>query len=504
MVLENLEPKLVWEIFENVLAATPRESKKEEKIRKKIISWVKERAQTENIVISSIMEDAAGNILIKKPSSPGMESYPAVLLQCHIDMVCVSDRPFDFDNEGIELEITKDGKWVEANKTSLGADNGIGVAIALAILFDKAEHGPLEVLLTIDEETGLTGALNLDVKKLGIKSKLLLNLDTEKTGIITIGCAGGIDILFNKKLNYLDDLTDADNYTLIELTVSGLLGGHSGGDIHLPRASANVLVGRCLAAINSEIEVFLVKWNGGSKRNAITRKSTAEFAVLKSQLADFKRIFNKEKKAIQTYYQTPNEKSEKFEPNLIIDWKTLENSKMPIINAEDSKIIISTATVIPHGVYRFSPSIKGAVETSLNLGVVTTNGSKISFHLLARSSNDKEREAFVRSVSLLGNLGKWDVKKDNPYPAWTPDPTSPLLQIVKKEYEQFLNKKAGVYTTHGGLETAFIGAKIPGIQMVSIGPTITGAHSPDEKVLIEEVGTFYDFLKILLGKIKME
>lgn len=504
MVLENLKPKLVWEIFENVLAATPRESKKEEKIRKKIISWVKNRAETENVVISSITEDAAGNILIKKPSTPGMESCPAVLLQSHIDMVCVSDRPFDFDNEGIELEITKDGKWVEADRTSLGADNGIGSAISIAILFDKVEHGPLEVLLTVDEETGLTGALNLDVKKLGIESKLLLNLDTEKTGIITIGCAGGIDILFNKKMNYLEDLKNTDNYSFIELTVSGLLGGHSGGDIHLPRASANVLVGRCLAAINSEIEVFLVKWNGGSKRNAITRKSTAEFAILKSQLAEFKRIFTKEKEAIQSYYQTPNEKSEKFEPNLIIDLKNLENSKQPFINSEDSKIIISTASVIPHGVYRFSPSIKGMIETSLNLGVVETKDSKISFRMLARSSNDNEREDFVRSVSLLGELGNWDVKKGNPYPAWAPDPTSPLLQLVKKEYEQFLNKPAGVYTTHGGLETAFIGAKIPGIQMVSIGPTIKGAHSPDEKVLIEEVGKFYDFLKVLLGKIKRE
>ncbi|MHA1727150.1 MAG: beta-Ala-His dipeptidase [Promethearchaeota archaeon] len=509
--MEKLKPKLVWYIFENVLAATPRESKKEEKIRRAIKDWVQKRAKEDSITLS-IREDSVGNILIKKPATEGMEFYPSLMLQAHLDMVCETNKPngYDFDNKGIPLRIQKNGEWIDADGTTLGADNGIGVAIALALLFDKDEdyfHGPLEILLTIDEETGLTGAFGLDVEGLEIKSKLFINLDSEELGIITIGSAGGGQIIFEKEIKLIDPL-DSEKYRFIELKVLGLLGGHSGGEIHLPRANANKLIARCLSAIIEKVQILLCNWNGPSKFNVITRESTAIFAVPIDKMKKFEEILVKETSVIRNYYQNPAKDLKQFEPEIRIEWKIVEREQAFSYN--DTQSIIFTANAIPHGVIRYSPTITGLVETSLNFAIISieemknksqNKNLKIIFGLSARSNIDEELETFRRSLANLGVLGKWKVIKKPAYPAWTPIPTGSFLQMVKEVYESLMKKSIKIKAIHAGLEAGVIGSKIPDIQMVSVGPLIKGCHTPNERLKIADVGVIYKLLKIVMKKI---
>ena len=498
MVLENLEPKLVWEIFEEVVSKTPHESKKEGKIREKIKEWVKNRAEKEEVSLS-INEDAIGNIFIKLPASNGMESCQPVILQAHMDMVCETDRPegFDFDNEPIPIRIQDNGEWVDADGTTLGADNGIGVAIALATLFDKSEdfkHGPLEILLTVDEETGLTGAFQLDEKKLEIQSKLLINLDSESIGKITIGSAGGGDILFEKNLEKFEDYSKTHE-NFIELTVSGLRGGHSGGDIHLPRANANKVIARMLSAVLQKMDIYLVQWNGGTKHNAITRKSSVQFGIPSGQIGEAELILSSEKESLFNYYQGL---PESFEPNMSIEWKVTEPK--PYFSEKESNLIISTANIVPSSVIRKSPVVEDLTETSNNLSIIKTEESKISIILSTRSAIGDELEATRLAIGQIGKLAEWKIIMHPSYPAWKPEPEKPFLKFIKAQIEEFFNRPAELEAVHGGLETGVIGDKIPGIQMVAIGPTIRNPHSPEEKLLIADVGTIYRLLKIMLKK----
>ena len=502
MVLEKLEPKLVWEIFEEVVSKTPHESKKEGKIREKIKEWVKNRAEKEEISLS-INEDAIGNIFIKLPASNGMESCQPIILQAHMDMVCETDRPegFDFDNEPIPIRIQDNGEWIDADGTTLGADNGIGVAIALATLFDKSEdfkHGPLEILLTVDEETGLTGAFQLDVKKLEIQSKLLINLDSEDIGKITIGSAGGGDLLFEKNLEKSEDFSKTHE-DFIELTVSGLRGGHSGGDIHKPRANANKIIARMLSVVLQKKEIFLVQWNGGTKHNAITRKSTVQFGIPSGQIGEAELILSSEKESLFNYYQGL---PEPFEPNMSIEWKVTEPK--PYFSEKESNLIISTANMIPSNVIRKSPVVEGLTETSNNLSIIKTEESKFSIILSTRSAIGDELEAARIAIGQIGKLAEWNVIRDptsRTYPAWKPEPESPFLKFFKAQYEEFLNGPVELEAVHGGLETGVIGDKIPGIQMVAIGPSIRNPHSPEEKLLIADVGVIYELLKTILKEL---
>ena len=499
MVLENLEPKLVWEIFEEVVSKTPHESKKEGKIREKIKEWVKNRAEKEEVSLS-INEDAIGNIFIKLPASNGMESCQPVILQAHMDMVCETDRPegFDFDNEPIPIRIQDNGEWVDADGTTLGADNGIGVAIALATLFDKSEdfkHGPLEILLTVDEETGLTGAFQLDVKKLEIQSKLLINLDSESIGKITIGSAGGGDILFEKNLEKFEDYSKTHE-NFIELTVSGLRGGHSGGDIHLPRANANKVIARMLSAVLQKMDIYLVQWNGGTKHNAITRKSSVQFGIPSGQIGEAELILSSEKESLFNYYQGL---PESFEPNMSIEWKVTEPK--PYFSEKESNLIISTSNIVPSSVIRKSPVVEDLTETSNNLSIIKTEESKISIILSTRSAIGDELEATRLAIGQIGKLAKWRIIMHPSYPAWKPEPEKPFLKFIKAQIEEFFNRPAELEAVHGGLETGVIGNKIPGIQMVAIGPTIRNPHSPEEKLLIADVGIIYRLLKIMLKKL---
>ncbi len=499
MVLENLEPKLVWEIFEEVVSKTPHESKKEGKIRKKIKEWVKNRAEKENISLS-INEDAIGNVFIKLPASNGMESCQPIMLQAHMDMVCETDRPegFNFDNKPIPIRIQDNGEWIDADGTTLGADNGIGVSLALATLFDKSEnfiHGPLEILLTVDEETGLTGAYQLDEKKLEIKSKLLINLDSEDIGKITIGSAGGGDIIFEKNLEKSEDFSKTHE-NFIELTVFGLRGGHSGGDIHLPRANANKVIARMLSAVLQKIKIFLVQWNGGTKHNAITRKSSVLFGIPLGQIGEAELILSSEKESLFNYYQGL---PEPFEPNMSIEWKITEPK--PYFSEKESNLIISTANIVPSSVIRKSPVVEGLTETSNNLSIIKTEDSKISMILSTRSAIGDELEAARLAIGQIGKLAEWKITMHPAYPAWKPEPESPFLKFFKAQYEEFLKGKVELEAVHGGLETGVIGDKIPGIQMVAIGPSIRNPHSPEEKLLIADVGVIYGLLKKILKEL---
>jgi dipeptidase D len=499
MVLENLEPKLVWEIFENVFIQTPRESKKEEKIRAKIKEWVLEQAVSLKLDIT-VAEDSTGNLLIKKPATKGMESAQPIVLQGHMDMVCETDREegFDFENEPIPVRIQDNGEWVDADGTTLGADNGIGVSLAMALLIDpKVTHGPLEILATVDEETGLVGAFGLDIEALGLTSKLMINIDSEEIGAITIGSAGGGDLLFEKTL---ERIAPGGPMTFFELTVSGLFGGHSGVDIHRPRGNANRLLARTLSKLLTEMGVMLSEWKGGSKPNAIPRDSVAKFAVPADRAARAEGILIAERDSILAYFRDPASEEDDLEPNLDTKWTKTEAA--PCFSVDDTAKIIRTVHSLPHGPIRFSPAVEGLVETSNNLAIIDTTDDVITIHLSPRGNIDAELEAFRRSLADLGRLGGWKVTMKPTYPGWAPAPNSPFLQFVKKHYESELGTSVAVEAIHAGLECGIVGAKIPGIQMVSIGAGLKNAHTPDEKLKIADVGVLYGLLKTLLKEIQ--
>ena len=485
MVFESLEPKLVWEIFEDVFTKTPRESKKEDKIRAKLKIWIPERAISLGMEVK-VIEDETGNLLVKKGPTKGMEETQPLLLQGHMDMVCETDRSdgFDFDNNPIPIRIQDNGEWVDADGTTLGADNGIGTSIGLALMLDPdVRHGPLELLITVDEETGLVGAFALDIEKMGIESKLLVNIDSESLGVITIGSAGGGDTDLIKKINLQDVTGDATFYDLI---VSGLFGGHSGVDIDKHRANANKLVARILSSVVAEMNVHLCNWNGGSKHNAITRETTSKFAVETEKAGKAEELLEMTRSEITDYYK-------ELEPDIQITWA--KSSAEPAFSIEESKKIIQSINIIPHGPLRFSPNVHGLVETSNNVAVVKTDSPEFSVLLSTRSSVDSELESFRQSVADLAELSGWDVTRRDAYPGWNPEPKSPFLSFVRKHFEKATGREVKIEASHAGLECGIIGSKIPGIQMVSIGPKMENAHTPDERLRIIDVEILYNLLK---------
>ncbi len=476
MELKNLKPELLWKHFDEI-RKIPRCSKNEEKIREYVVNFAKKLG-------FSYKTDKAGNVVIEKPATHGKESSPITIVQAHMDMVCEKneDVTHDFTKDPIRVKI--EGEWVKAEGTTLGADNGIGVAACLALLEEnEISHPPLEILLTVDEETGLTGAFQLDPSFL--KGKILLNLDSEEEGVFIIGCAGGADTEYVIPVKRTDKL-----YNDVKiLKIKGLKGGHSGVDIDKERANAIKILARILYEIKDRIEIAEIK--GGDKRNAIPREATVVFAS-----ENYKEI---EEKVKELEKEIKNE-IEKREPEFFIEISNYEK-KVRCIACEDKDKVIRFLLLLPHGVLSTSPVINGLVETSTNLAVIRTENEKIKIIESSRSSLDSAL-SFVRKVLKAGGeLIGAKVHQPEGYPGWTPNPESEILKKAVKVYEKLFGKKPQIKAVHAGLETGIIGKKFPGMDMLSFGATIKDLHSPNERVHIPSVERFYRFLKELLEEI---
>jgi dipeptidase D len=482
--IENLEPKMLWERFYGI-SQIPRPSKKEDKIRRYIKLLLNE-------LKISFNEDSTGNIAIQVPATEGYEKSPSIILQGHVDMVCEKNKnkAHDFDNDPIEL-IQEDG-WIKANGTTLGSDNGIGVAAALAIITDKhAVHGPLEILLTVDEETGMTGASNIETDF--IKGKILLNVDSEEDGVFYIGCAGGIDT--NAEFN-LEKVTVPGGFASYELYVTGLKGGHSGMDINTGKANAIKLLARTLKNMSiNGIHYYLDSISGGKLRNAIPREAEA-ILFIKSEDENVTRDF------IADFYSKVFTEVRKSDNGLKIEFSKCSKSPNNLaIEQIISDNIINTLIALPHGVISMSQDIDYLVETSTNLAVISTLENKVVIGTSQRSSLESSKNYIAQNVRAVFELAGANVYTYDRYPGWKPNLNSKILKISKKVYHDLFNQEPEVKAVHAGLETGILGAKNPELDMVSFGPTIRGAHSPEERVNIKSVQKFYELLKGILKEI---
>ena len=460
----------------------PRPSKKEEKIRQYLLDF----AAKHNIEVKT---DAIGNVAMFKPATPGKENAPTVVLQSHMDMVCESnDKNFDFDNSPIRTIV--DGDWLRADGTTLGADNGIGMAASLAVMVDKdLVHGPVEALFTVDEETGLTGANNLGDGM--IAGEMLLNLDSEDDAQIFVGCAGGVDTtcIFTYKRSFAP--TD---FHYFKFDVSGGLGGHSGGDIHLGRANANKLVARFLYNLGLEHEVSLCEIDGGNLRNAIPRAAHAVFGVDVKNKEQVVAAFNKYVADIENEYKG-------LETTLKLDLQTAERPEYAVDSDTTARLIESLYSA-PHGVISMSRDIEGLVETSTNLASVKMKGeNQILVTTSQRSSVESRKWDIARQVEALFRLAGAEVSHGDGYPGWAPNMNSPIMHIASDAYEELYGIKPAVMAIHAGLECGLFLQKYPYLDMVSFGPTLQGVHSPSERMYIPAVERFWGQLTRILEKV---
>ncbi|HLO90111.1 MAG TPA: aminoacyl-histidine dipeptidase [Lentimicrobium sp.] len=477
-VLKGLKPERLYYYFEEI-CKIPRPSKKEEKIAAYLVDFGKKHG-LETIV------DSTGNVIIRKPAFKGMENVKSVVLQSHIDMVCEknSDTVHDFDIDPIQPYIA--GDWVKAKGTTLGADDGIGVATQLALLeSEDIQHGPIECLFTIDEETGLTGAFGLDSTIL--KSNILLNLDSEDEGEIFIGCAGGMDTVITLPCSY--EKPDATSVAF-RIKVSGLKGGHSGDDINKGLGNANKILNRVLWETAKEYELRVATFNAGNLRNAIAREGEAIVTVSKHAADNLK-------KYISTYNQTVKAEFNITEPDLKVE---ISDAEMPqqVLSQEVQYKLLNSLYACPHGVIAMSQTITNFVETSTNLAAVRTKGEIIEITTSQRSSVESSKYDIANMVASVFNLAGAESVHGEGYPGWTPNPNSEILEIAKAEYQKLFGNAPKVLAIHAGLECGLIGEKYPKMDMISYGPTIKGAHSPDERLNIETVKKFWDLtLEIL-------
>ncbi|MGN7866860.1 aminoacyl-histidine dipeptidase [Chryseobacterium sp. 22458] len=477
MELSNIEPQIIWKNFSK-LNAVPRPSKKEEKV----IAFIK--GFGEDLGLETTV-DEVGNVIIKKPATAGMENRKSIVLQSHLDMVCQknNDVNFDFETEGIKMEI--DGDWVKAKGTTLGADNGLGVATIMSILESSdIPHPALEALFTIDEETGMTGAIGLKPGQL--TGEILLNLDTEEDDEIDIGCAGGVDVTITQ--NYA---TKAPKGQIVRIEVKGLQGGHSGMDIHKGFGNANIILGRLLYKGIENQNVELVSVDGGGLRNAIPREAVAIISVRNAQ--EFIQDATVLKKEILEEFAS-------VEADLQVN---IENSTSSdkAISEEDSKKVILTLKALHNGVYRMSPDVADLVEASNNVARVELKEGELKILNLTRSSVDSSKYSTAEQLKSVAELAGMNVVFSGSYPGWKPKPGSEIVKIMEKIYTEKFGDKPHVVACHAGLECGIIGANYPEMEMVSFGPTIRGAHSPEEKANIPSAQKFWSFLKDILANI---
>jgi dipeptidase D len=470
----NLEPKAVWENFYK-LTQVPRPSKKEEKIQAFMVDFGKSlRLVTE--------KDSVGNVLIRKPATQGMENRKGIILQGHLDMVPQknSGTAHDFEKDPIDAWI--DGEWVRARGTTLGADNGIGVASAMAVLAAKdLVHGPIEAIFTCDEETGMTGAMGLKPKWL--KGDILLNMDSEEEGELYVGCAGGIN--GNIEFEY-DEVIVPEGIQPYKITISGLKGGHSGLDINLGRGNANKLLIRFLKFATRELDVRLAEINGGGMRNAIPREA---YAIILVQDEDAESL----KKAVKKYESIYQAELGAVEPTLSF---IIEETDLPksMIEERVQDDLIDSVYACPNGVIRMSDGMAGMVETSTNLSTIKSQKGVIFVKCLLRSSVESAKDDLVEQVDSAFAMGGAMVSFDGGYPGWKPNMDSQILKQMKEIYESKFGKTPAVLGIHAGLECGILGAVYPNWDMISFGPTMRSPHSPDERVNVPSVLKFWDFL----------
>jgi dipeptidase D len=480
MTMAELEPTVVWEHFQT-LCDIPRPSKHEAALRDYLQGWAELRGLATHI-------DAAGNLIIRKPATAGMENRPGVVLQGHLDMVCQANAGtvHDFFKDPIR-PVLKDG-WLVAESTTLGADNGIGVALALAALASEdIAHGPLEALFTLDEEQGMGGAIGLEPGCLG--GSLLINLDTEEWGEFYMGCAGGIDV--NVRRDYRREAVPAA-YVARRLTVSGLVGGHSGADIHLGRANAIKVLVRWLRELEGKTTLRVASLNGGTARNALAREAFAVVALPAAFEAEFAALGDALQGVLRDEYHGVDD-------GITLTMAPAEASE--VMARDDQRAILAALHAAPHGVKAMSRRVPGVVETSNNLGVVTLDDGKLFANMMVRSLINSGTWMLAREIESLFGLIDADIELEGGYPGWAPNPDSKLLALCRQVFARDYGVEARVQVIHAGLECGLIGSKYPHMDMVSFGPDIRGAHAPGERVRVESVGLAWSLLKSILAAI---
>jgi len=476
-----IEPNSVWNNFTD-LNSVPRPSKNEEKV----INFLIQFARKLNL---NCFKDSIGNLIINKPSTDDMKNCKTIVLQSHVDMVHEknNDVEFDFKDSGINMHI--EGDWVKAKGTTLGADNGLGVASIMSILQSSdISHPEIEALFTIDEETGMTGALNLDGNAL--KGEILLNLDTEEDDEICIGCAGGVDITINKTYETEDNHSKS---TFIKILVNGLTGGHSGAEIHKGLGNSNKILNSLLKHLDSRYKVRISEIKGGNLRNAIPRES---FSIIQIQTRDYSGI-NQE---VTNFFNLNRIKYSDLDPNFKISLSDAIGEYKPL-NKDDHQKLIECLDACPNGVFLMSKTIDNLVETSNNLASVLVRDGSIVIKCLTRSSVENSKNELSSMISNIFKNKGFEVELSGGYPGWEPNMNSEILSVAVNCYKKLYNESPKVNVIHAGLECGIIGSHYPNMEMISFGPTILGAHSPDEKASIPSTKKFWSFLTEILKNI---
>ena len=482
MNITDLKPTKVWKFFHEI-TQVPRPSKKEEKILAYLVKFAEDR----NLKYRT---DEVGNLVIEKPATPGYEHLETVILQSHMDMVCEknADKVHDFENDPIRTII--DGEWLHADGTTLGADNGIGCAAELAILdSDDIEHGPIECLFTMDEETGMTGAMNL--KPGFFNGKILLNLDSEDEGELFIGCAGGMGTM----AEFAYEKREAtDDYLYFEVKVSGLKGGHSGGEIHIGLGNANKILTRYLYALEHELDWKLCFFQGGNLHNAIPREAHAVIGLKADQKERARVILNELAAAVE-------DELKRVDPGVKLEMKSVGKPAYRI-DCDTKRRLVRALYACPHGVYGMSHDIEGLVETSSNLASVKMKeDDKIYVETSQRSSTSSLISDIANTVASVFELAGAKISFRDPYPGWKPNPDSPILKAASESYERIFGRKPAIKAIHAGLECGLFLDKYPYLDMVSFGPTLRDVHSPVEKIEIKTVQLWWDHLVDMLKHI---
>ncbi len=478
--LVDLEPKELWKHFD-ALAAIPRASTKEAAARDYVLS-VARRLGLEAV------HDDAGNTVIRKPARPGRESAPMALLQGHLDMVCEKNEgtPHNFDTDPIKVK--RDGDWLTADGTTLGADNGVGVSAALAVMeSDDIAHGPLEFVFTIDEESGLTGAAEFPPGLL--HSKYFLNLDNEEKDTICIGCAGGLKTIARRKIAFQPAKANAG----WRIKVMGLKGGHSGVDIHQGRGNALRILGGVLQHVLQSMPAELADLNGGSAQNAIPREASAVVALDASHEKELKSLLAK----LESEYKAD---LGSFDPDLQITVEKVDAPKR-VFDTAGAQQTVALLTSLHHGVLAMSPDVPGLVQNSTNLATVAVKGDTVEIVTSQRSAIESSKQAAARMVATACKLAGFEVEHSGSYPGWKPEPDSDVVRKLQSVHQELFGHPAKLIAMHAGLECGVIGEKYPGMQMVSFGPTIVDPHSPNERVEIPSVDSFWRYLKAVLERI---